>query len=333
MNLAALIRPPTTTAVHLLFIFKIVHSAIGQGRKRWTMKLRSVLASVTFLAAFLAALSPAQLKPQVSGATLSGVVKDPSGAAVPGASVAIKNAATGDRREIITNRDGLYSARNLLAGDYEVRASSTGFKVTVTSITLTVGAQQAVDITLEVGAMNQSVEVQGAPPDIQTQSSTVSATVDSRTIRELPLNGRDWTSLATLEPGVLSIPNQATASFSANKGNRGFGNQMSNSGHRANENTYRVNGITINDYSNAAPGGATGVNLGVDAIQEFSVLTTGYTAEYGRTFWAVVNALMKSGTNGFHGSAYGFFRDSALDARNFFDAPTVPSFNPVTFAP
>jgi len=88
--------------------------------------------------------------------------------------------------------------------------------------------------------------------------------VESQTILDLPLNGRDWTSLATLEPGVLSIPNQATASFSANKGNRGFGNQMSNSGHRANENTYRVNGITFNDYSNAAPGGATGVNLGVN---------------------------------------------------------------------
>ncbi len=207
---------------------------------------------------------------QVTGATLSGLVKDPSGAAVPSATVSIRNAATGEARDLSTNRDGLYSAPNLLPGSYEVSASSEGFKKTVQrDIVLTVGAQQALDFTLEVGAITQNVEVQGAPPDVQTQSSTISATVDSRTVRELPLNGRDWTSLAILEPGVLSIPNQATTGFSANKGNRGFGNQMSNSGHRPNENTYRVNGISINDYSNAAPGGATGVNLGVDAIQEF----------------------------------------------------------------
>ena len=120
--------------------------------------------------------------------------------------------------------------------------------------------------------ISETIEVHAAPPNVQTTSSTISATVDSTTVRELPLNGRDWTSLATLEPGVISIPNQATASFSANKGNRGFGNQLSNSGHRANENAYRVNGVSVNDYSNAAPGGATGVNLGVDAIQEFPVL-------------------------------------------------------------
>ena len=286
-----------------------------------------LLASAAVSAVLLGLISNPQLNAQVAGATLSGLVKDPSGAAIPGASVSIKNTATGDARELSANKDGFYSAPNLLPGSYEVTASSEGFKRSVQSITLTVGAQQSVNFALEVGAMSQSVEVQGAPPDIQTQSSTISATVDSRTVRELPLNGRDWTSLATLEPGVLSIPNQATASFSANKGNRGFGNQMSNSGHRANENTYRVNGISINDYSNAAPGGATGVNLGVDAIQEFSVLTTGYTAEYGRTSGAVVNAIMKSGTNGFHGSAYGFFRDSALDSRNFFDGATVPPFS------
>ena len=145
------------------------------------------------------------------------------------------------------------------------------------------------------------------------------------------MNGRDWTSLAALEPGVVSIPNQATASFSANKGNRGFGNQMTNSGHRPNENAYRVNGVSINDYSNAAPGGATGVNLGVDAIQEFSVLTSGYTAQYGRTSGAVVNAITKSGTNSLHGSAFGFDRDSIFDARNFFDPAKIPPFRRVQF--
>ncbi len=141
-----------------------------------------------------------------------------------------------------------------------------------------------------------------APPSVESTSSTLSATVDGTTVRELPLNGRDWTSLATLEPGVVSVPNQATTGFSANKGNRGFGNQLSDGGHRPNENTYRVNGMVINDYTNAAPGGSTGVNLGVDAIDQFSVLTSSYTSEYGRTSGAVIDAITKSGTNKLHGS-------------------------------
>jgi hypothetical protein len=155
--------------------------------------------------------------------------------------------------------------------------------------------------------------------------------VDSRTVRELPLNGRDWTSLATLEPGVVNIPNQATTSFNANKGNRGFGNQLTDSGHRPNENSYRMNGISINDYTNAAPGGATGLNLGVDAVQEFSVITTGYTAEYGRTSGAVINAITKSGTNQIHGTGFFFDRDSIFDARNYFDGPSIAPFRRIQF--
>src|SRR5260370_23227830 len=155
----------------------------------------------------------------------------------------------------------------------------------------------------------------------------------STTVRELPLNGRDWTSLAAIEPGVTSIPNQAGTGFSANKGNRGFGNQLSDAGHRANENSYRVNGISINDYSNGAPGGASGLNLGVDGIQEFSVLTSDYTAEYGRTSGAVINAITKSGVNDFHGTAFFFDRDKVFDAKNYFDSATqpIPSFRRVQF--
>src|SRR6202041_2872046 len=181
-------------------------------------------------------------------------------------------------------------------------------------ITLTVGAQQSLNITLKPGEVTETVQVVGTPPDVQTSSSAVSSTVDSRTVRELPLNGRDWTSLATLEPGIVNIPNQATTSFNANKGNRGFGNQLSDSGHRPNENSYRLNGVSINDYTNAAPGGSTGLNLGVDAVQEFSVITTGYTAEYGRTSGAIINAITKSGTNEVHGTAFFFDRDSIFAA-------------------
>jgi hypothetical protein len=270
---------------------------------------------------------------QAVGAALSGLITDEHGGAVPGATVSIKNVGTGVVREVSSNGDGFYSAPNLLPGTYEVRVTAPGFQTFLQKeISLTVGAQQALNLSLKVGQLNQTVEVSAAPPEVQTASSTISATVDSTTVRELPLNGRDWTSLAALEPGVSNIPSQAGTGFSANKGNRGFGNQLSNGGHRANENTYRVNGITINDYSNGAPGGASGLNLGVDGIQEFSVLTSDYTAEYGRTSGAVINAITKSGTDDFHGTAFFFDRDKIFDAKNFFDpAGPISPFRRIQF--
>ncbi len=290
------------------------------------------LIRVVALTLGVALLLPGQLNAQVSGATLSGVVTDSSGASISGAQVSVKNVGTGDVRDLTTNGEGIYSAPNLLPGSYEVSASATGFsKVVQSGITLTVGAQQTLNLSLKPGKVSDIISVTGAPPDVQTTTSAVSSTVDSRTVRELPLNGRDWTTLATLEPGVASIPNQATSSFNANKGNRGFGNQLTDSGHRPNENSYRLNGISINDYTNASPGGATGLNLGVDAIQEFSVITTGYTAEYGRTSGAVINAITKSGTNQVHGTGFFFDRDSVFDARNYFDGPTIAPFRRIQF--
>src|SRR5258708_9612178 len=166
---------------------------------------------------------------QAVGATLSGLVTDERGGPVPGATVSIKNVGTGVVREVSTNGDGFYSAPNLLPGTYEVRVAAQGFQTLVQKeIGLTVGAQQALNLSLKVGQLNQTVEVQAAPPDVQTASSTISATVDSNTVRELPLNGRDWTSLAALEPGVSRIPSQAGTGFSANKSNPGFRNQLSN---------------------------------------------------------------------------------------------------------
>jgi len=270
---------------------------------------------------------------QVSGATLSGLISDPSGAGIPNADIAIKNVGTGEVRSVPTNADGFYSAPNLLPGKYEVTITAQGFdKIVQKGVTLTVGAEQALNLTVKVGQVTQTVEVMAAPPEVQTSSSTISSTVDATTIRELPLNGRDWASLAALEPGVSSIVNQAQTTFNANKGNRGFGNQLSDAGHRANENTYRINGVVINDYSNGAPGGPSGLNLGVDGIQEFSVLTTDYTAEYGRTSGAVINAITKSGANELHGNAFIFDRDKIFDAKNFFDpAGPIPSFRRVQF--
>src|ERR1700719_4011720 len=291
-----------------------------------------LLLAVLLIASFHTAwVAPAAA--QVSGATLSGLVTDEQGGPVASATITIKNAGTGVAREVTSNADGIYSAPNLLPGEYEVTVTATGFQtLTEKGITLTVGGEQALNLKMKVGSLSQTVEVNAAIPDIQTTSSTVSSTVDSTTVRELPLNGRDWTSLAALEPGVSSIPNQVGTGFSANKGNRGFGNQLSNGGHRANENTYRVNGVSINDYSNGSPGGASGLNLGVDGIQEFSVLTSDYTAEYGRTSGAVINAITKSGTNEFHGSGFFFDRDKIFDAKNYFDpAGPIPSFRRLQF--
>ncbi|MBV9086784.1 MAG: TonB-dependent receptor, partial [Acidobacteriaceae bacterium] len=296
------------------------------------IRLVAVILSLGSVAGVLVLSLSIPANAQVAGATLSGLVEDSSGASIPNANVSVKNLGTGEVRTVTTNDDGFYSVPNLLPGSYDVTTDAKGFATMLQKgITLTVGAQQSLNFNLKPGQVREVVEVSEAPPEIQTTTTAVTSTIESKTIRELPLNGRDWTTLATLEPGVASIPDQATTSFNANKGNRGFGNQLTDSGHRPNENSYRLNGVSINDYANAAPGGSTGLNLGVDAVQEFSVITTGYTAEYGRTSGAVINAITKSGTNQFHGTGFFFDRDSIFDARNFFDGPTIAPFRRIQF--
>jgi hypothetical protein len=281
---------------------------------------------------FVALISALPARAQLAGANLSGIVMDRSGGTVPNAIVSIKNVATGVIREVQSNSDGLYSAPNLSPGNYEIEVTSKGFsRAVVKDVTLTVGSERALNLTLKVGEINVRVEVTSTPTTVETSSSTLGATVEQKTIVDLPLNGRDWTLLATLQPGVIAVRAQATTEKSANRGNRGFGNQLADSGHRPYENAYRVDGININDYTNGAPGSVLGVTLGVDAIQEFNVVTTNYTAEYGRTSGAVVNSVTKSGTNNFHGSAYFFDRDKIFDARNYFDPATKPPFHRIQF--
>ena len=259
---------------------------------------------------------------QVAGATLTGTVTDSSGSVIPRAQVTITDVATGVARKITADAAGLYSAPNLLPGTYQVSVSSPGFATQIRNgVTLTVGAQQLLDIRMQVGQVTQTVQVTGEAPTVQLESSTLSGEVNATTVRELPLNGRSWTDLAKLQPGVVSA-----ATHAAQDVNRGFGAQLSISGARPQQNNYRLDGVSINDYSNGGPGSILGQNLGVDAIQEFSVLTSNYSAEYGKTSGGVVNAITRSGTNSFHGSAYEFLRNSALDARNFFDGATVPPF-------
>jgi hypothetical protein len=289
----------------------------GFAVKPWFIQLAAIFVMATILYS-------TDLRAQVSGGTLSGTISDPSGRAVPQAQVTVKNIATGVEKTFTTNSDGFYTAVNLLPGDYQVTISAAGFNTEVkTGITMNVGAQQTFDLVLHVGTVSHRVEVTTEAPAVEVTSSEISATVNATTVRELPLNGRSWTDLAALQPGVDTIQTQPSFTTGADRGNRGFGQQLTISGARPQQNNYRLDGVSLNDYANGAPGSVLGGNLGVDAIQEFSVLTSNYSAEYGKTSGGVVNAITRSGTNNFHGSVYEFLRNSALDARNFFEDPTT----------
>src|SRR5438034_800721 len=277
------------------------------------------LLSIFFVIA-LGVCSAGEAHAQVTGATLSGTVTDTSGAVIPGVMVSVKNRGTGVVRNVKTDEAGFYSAPNLLAGSYDVTASAAGFSTVMQSnITLTVGAQQQLNISMKVGETAQVVEVTAAAPLVQVTSSLISGVVESTTVRELPLNGRDWASLATLSPGVTGLNGEVQLPFESGalRGNRGFGAQLSISGGRPTQNNYRLDGLSIADYTNGS-GSVAGGTLGVDAIQEFSVITGNYSAEYGRTSGGVINAISKSGTNQFHGDVYEFLRNDRLDANDFF---------------
>jgi hypothetical protein len=272
-------------------------------------------------------LVPSHIRAQVVGATLSGTVTDSSGGVIPNAQVSIRNTETDVTRTLTTNSDGLYTSPNLLPGTYAVTVSAPGFGTEEQmGVTLTVGSEQVLNFTMRVGNVAEKVLVTAEAPNVQLVTSEVSAVVDATTMRELPLNGRSWTDLATLQPGVSAIQTQPSFAVGPDRGNRGFGAQVSISGARPQQNNYRLDGISLNDYANGAPGSVLGGNLGVDAIEEFSVLTSNYSAEYGKTSGGVINAISRSGTNSFHGSAYEFIRNNALDAPNFFDGGTTPPF-------
>jgi hypothetical protein len=279
-------------------------------------KLGQLLAGVCVLC--LSAVISLPLRAQVVGATLTGTVTDTQGGAIPNAKVSARNTATGVSTNTSTNVAGTYNIVNLVPGDYEVNVSAAGFSTVVTKVTLTVGATQALNPSLTVGQVTQEVQVSGVAPIVETTNSTLSGEVVGTQIVQLPLNGRDWASLATLQPGVASVrPHEAVDAPGGST--RGLGVQMTVDGNRPQQNAYRLNGVIINDYSNAGPGNVLGFNTGVDAIQEFSVLTSNYSAEYGFTSGGVINAITKSGTNSLHGSAYEFVRNDAFDAANFFE--------------
>src|SRR5713226_9411390 len=285
-------------------------------------RVRTLCVGLLVLLLFCAA---ANVHAQVAGGSISGTISDTSGRVINNVQITITNVATGVAREATTNDEGFYSAPNLLPGTYEAKFAAKGFRTEARKgIELTVGASVGLDQVLGVGSTFETITVQSEVPAVQLTTSDISAVVNGTTVRELPLNGRSWTDLAQLQPGVSAIHTQPDFSAGTDRGNRGFGQQLTISGARPQQNNYRLDGVSLNDYANGAPGSVLGGSLGVDAIQEFSVLTSNYSAEYGKTSGGVVNAITRSGTNQIHGSVYEFFRNSALDTRNFFDDPTQP---------
>jgi hypothetical protein len=275
-------------------------------------------------------LGPGDLHAQTTNGTIEGNVRDASGAGIVGVRVTLKSVETGATRTADSNADGAFEFLSLPAGGYQAEASLKGFKTEVRQgIVLTVGATITVSFSLTLGEVVEKIIISDDTPQVDTASATVSGVVGEAAIRELPLNGRDWLQLATLQAGVIGgLEQQSSANSTNSRAARGNGENLYISGNRPTENLYLVDGLIVNDYANGSPGSGLNVNLGVDAIREFAVLTSDYGAQYGMTSGGVVNAIFKSGTNSLHGDAFGFFRNSALDARNFFDAPgSVPPFH------
>src|SRR5205085_3976685 len=265
-------------------------------------------------------LSTALVFGQATTATLSGTISDPQGAVIPGATVTIKETDTGQQRQVQTSESGYYRAAGLSPGNYEVRVERQGFRAEIRSgVKLTVAEDATLDIGLALSGVQEAVVVTASgTAQVETTTSTLSGLVDEKKIRDLPLNGRDMAQLILLQPGVVNSRGSVQTS------DTGRGTRFSVAGARPSQNLFQLDGTTINDALNNTPGSAQGLLVGVETVKEFRVLTTNYSAEYGRATGGVFIAVTKSGTNQFHGSAFEFLRNDALDARNFFDQDKPP---------
>jgi hypothetical protein len=270
----------------------------------------------------LAGLGCTKLNAQATAA-ISGTVTDMSGAVIADAMVQAKNVGTGATQTTVSDGQGRFRFPDLAIGSYEVSASKTGFQTEVRrGITLTVGSNPVVDFSLMVGAAQQTVTVEAAVSQVETQTTAVGALVESKQVRDLPLNGRNFTQLLVLAPGVTQIPLGAPGAGSTFYGN---GQKYSIAGSRPSGQAYLLDDQDMVNFWNNGPGaGGLGTALGVEAIAEFQTLTNTYSAQFGGN-GAVINASSRSGTNDFHGSAFEFLRNDKLETRNFFDL-TTPAF-------
>jgi len=253
--------------------------------------------------------------------TIAGTLNDASGGVLAGVSVAARHVETGLTRTAVSTEDGRFVITMLPVGPYEISAECSGFKpLTLRGMTLTVNQTVVVHLTMEVGAITEQITVVGEPTSVNTRSSELSYLVDAQTIEQLPLNGRNYTDLALLQPGVTPFPHRDGGSVVAH------GLAMSVNGQDPRSNVYLLDGTLQNDFTNGPAGSAAGTTLGMETIREFRVESNAYQAEFGRNFGGQINVLTKSGTNHLRGSAFEFHRNDALDARNYFDTGSKPDF-------
>jgi len=259
---------------------------------------------------------------QVLG-SISGFVHDPTSANIPGASVIVTNSETGLSRTLLADERGYYRALALPVGRYDVKVQREGFRNMVRfGIDLAVAQDAEVDIDMQVGVVREDVEISGEASLVNVATTSISGLVDERSVKDLPLNGRSFDNLITLNPGTANT----TVNRSASSTGAGLGNNFSVSGNREDYNLFLLNGIEYTGVSTAdvIPGGLSGQLLGVDAVREFNVLEHTYGAEYGKRPGGQVSLVTMSGTNQFHGTLFEFVRNSAFDARNFFDQTSGP---------
>jgi hypothetical protein len=288
-------------------------------KSSFPIRIATELCLVLFLA------MPHSSRAQVAGGSITGTVTGESNTAMPEVRVSIQDVSSGQTRIAGTNTSGIFSVPDLPPGKYEMTVSAPGFTTqNWTEINVTAGVARVLNVVMHPGKPEQVVRVVAPPALVSEPCPSVCGSANASTVRDTPLNGRDWAQLATLQAGVTGVQN-GSATGGGNT-DRGFGAAVSISGSRPDQNSYRLDGISINDYANGAPGSVLGDNLGIDAVEQVSVLGSNYPADYGRTSGGVINVVTRSGKNSFHGSLYEFLRNSALDARNFFDPAVIPAF-------
>src|SRR5215469_9654079 len=275
---------------------------------------RGILNSAILLLSFLFLFS-SQSNAQSTGGRIRGTVTDASGGAVVGANISLINEGTNTTREVQTSASGEYLFLEVPVGSYEIDVNQAGFKKYARKgIVLVLNEIATVDITLQVGASAETVEVTGTPPVIDTTTTQLGAVMTDQSVRELPLNSRNTYQLLQLQPGVQS---QLGADLFYGSSNPGV---VSVNGGRGRSNNYMVNGGDGNDIFVNSPA----IQPSPDAVEEFRVLTNTFDAEYGRNSGSVVNVVTKSGTNNVHGDFYEFFRNNVLNTKGYFDPSIAP---------
>ncbi|GAA3762231.1 TonB-dependent receptor [Terriglobus aquaticus] len=266
---------------------------------------------IPFLALAAVLAAPALTFAQ-STATLSGTVKDPSGAALPGAQVVIRNLGTGVERTLTSDGAGQYVAPSLAPGDYSVSVTATGFGTfTVQRLTLAVDAHANLDAPLTISSSGETVQVESTAALIDSESITVGQVIDRVTVQEVPLNGRHFLDLTVLTPGGVTAP----ANGSLTSPSRGLGaNSFVTAGNREDSVNFQINGVNLNDMVQ----NQITFQPSINTTSEFKINNQTFSAEYGRSSGSVVNVSTRSGTNAFHGEVFDYIRNEALDARNYF---------------